>query len=464
MEDIRVWRGVGDECRSTCYSEFLPMKALIIILLLFIVLPILVLVFLSATPVVTLPASVTALGQATPITVHVHDPHGVRNVTAFVEQNGTRYKAAETTHPSRRIVWQRHVPDADLKFTVGAKSTPELKDGKAKLIVEATSNDFRGSTTTVERDVDVVTRPPMVSVDSDQHYLYLGMADLVTFNLAGYWTEAGVRVGDETFRAWPMPGGKPGYFSLFAFAWNMPTSTVPMVYATNPAGNEVHGQMVYQFPKNEQPHYRVRDLQLDDKFLQKVLAELDPDGSGDPVARFVKINNDMRRANNKTLSDLRLKTEQRFLWSQPFQQQPNSKVESNFADVRNYYYQGKKIDQQTHLGYDLSITQHVGVQASNDGKVIYAAPLGIYGNCIVLDHGYGLQSIYGHLSEIDVHEGDMVKKGQVMGKSGQTGLAGGDHIHFSMQLEGVQIDPKEWWDGHWINDHVRKRVELPQGQ
>ena len=159
--------------------------------------------------------------------------------------------------------------------------------------------------------------------------------------------------------------------------------------------------------------------------------------------------------------DLRFKTEPRFLWSRPFLQQPNSTVESNFADVRNYFYQGKQIDQQVHLGYDLAITQHVGVMAANDGRVVYAAPLGIYGNCIVLDHGYGLQSIYGHLSEIAVHEGDMVKRGQVMGKSGQTGLAGGDHIHFSMQLDGVQIDPKEWWDAHWIRDHIAKRVDLP---
>jgi murein DD-endopeptidase MepM/ murein hydrolase activator NlpD len=218
--------------------------------------------------------------------------------------------------------------------------------------------------------------------------------------------------------------------------------------------------MVISFPKKEQPKYRVRDLQLDDRFLQKVADELDPNGSGDLVTRFLKINSEMRRANNETLSALQFKTADRFLWSQPFQQQPNSKVESNFADVRNYYYQGKKIDQQVHLGYDLSVTQHVGVQATNDGRVVYAAPLGIYGNCIVVDHGYGLQSIYGHLSEIDVHVGDMVKRGQVMGKSGQTGLAGGDHIHFSMQLDGVQIDPKEWWDAHWIKDHIARRIPL----
>jgi murein DD-endopeptidase MepM/ murein hydrolase activator NlpD len=437
-----------------------PVRKILIILFVVIVLALVLLVARSTTPIVHLQPSVTALGPATPFTIQVSDPHGVRKVGVFVEQNGARYNAWETEQPARRIFWQRRVPDRTWNVTAGTKTTPQLKDGKARLIVEATSNDFRGKTARLEQEATVVTQPPVLTVDSEQHYLYLGMADLVTFNVAGYWTEAGVRVGDQTFRSWPMPGGKPGFFSLFAFAWNMPMSTVPVVYATNPAGNEVTGQMVFEFPKKEQPKYRVRDLQLDDHFVQKVDSELDPNGSGDPIARFVKINNEMRRANNQTLSDLRLKTESKFLWSQPFLQQRNSKVESNFADVRNYIYQGKKIDQQVHLGYDLAITPHVGVEASNDGRVVYAAPLGIYGNCVVIDHGYGLQTIYGHLSEIAVHEGDIVKRGQILGKSGQTGMAGGDHIHFGMQLDGVQIDPKEWWDAHWIKDHIAKRVDL----
>ena len=91
----------------------------------------------------------------------------------------------------------------------------------------------------------------------------------------------------------------------------------------------------------------------------------------------------------------------------------------------------------------------------------WAAPLGIYGNCIVVDHGYGFQTIYGHLSRIDVHVGDMVKRSQIMGLSGMTGMAGGDHVHFAIQLDGVQIDPKEWWDVHWIQDHIARRVDLP---
>jgi len=435
-------------------------KTFLVFVVLVVGLPLALLMAYSATPVLDLPPTLTSLGQATTITAHVSDPHGIRKFTAFIEQNGARYRVSEAGQPSRRIFWQRHITDSTFVFRTGTSTVPQLQEGNARLILEATSNDFRGKTARWEREVTVITRPPSLSVDSEQHYLYLGMADLATFNLSGAWTEAGVRVGDQTFRAWPMPGGKPGYFSLFAFAWNMAPGTIPVVYVSNAAGNQTTVPLAVQFPKKEQPRYTVHDLNLDDRFIEKVVNELDPGGSGDPLARFLKINGEMRRANNQTLADLRFNTEARFLWSQPFLRQSHSQAEASFADVRNYMYQGKKIDQQVHLGYDLAVTQHVGVEASNDGRVVYAAPLGIYGNCIVVDHGYGLQTIYGHLSHIAVHVGDMVKRGQVMGNSGMTGMAGGDHIHFAMQLEGIQIDPKEWWDPHWIKDHVARRVEL----
>jgi len=111
-----------------------------------------------------------------------------------------------------------------------------------------------------------------------------------------------------------------------------------------------------------------------------------------------------------------------------------------------------------HLGFDLSDVQNSPVEAANDGRVVWAKNLGIYGNCIVLDHGYGLQSIYGHLREINVKEGEMVKKGQNMGISGETGLAGGVHVHFSMQIDGVQVNPREWWDEHWIHDRIMSKL------
>ena len=438
------------------------MRAVGLMLVLAIIAVAVILFATSAIPVVQLPESLTGIASSTPITVRIGAPHGVRELSAYLEQNGARFALSQQKETAHRFRWPRNAPESSWTVTAGTQNVPQLKDGKAEIVVEATSNDFRGASIRVAKEVVVVTRPPSISVDSDQHYLYRGMADLVSFKVSGFVTDSGVAVGSYRFRSWPMLGGKTGLFSLFAYPWDTPAEVAPVVFATDAGGTNVTSRMMVMFPKREQPKYRVRDLQVDDKFLQKVASELDPNGSGDLVARFIKINHEMRQANNKALSGLRTKTEARFLWSQPFQQQPNSTVESNYADLRNYFFHGKKIDEAVHLGYDLAVTQHVGVQASNDGRVIYAAPLGIYGNCIVLDHGYGLQSIYGHLSEIDVHEGEMVKKGQVMGKSGMTGLAGGDHIHFSMQLDGVQIDPREWWDAHWIHDHIASRVPLSE--
>ncbi|MBB6145957.1 murein DD-endopeptidase MepM/ murein hydrolase activator NlpD [Silvibacterium bohemicum] len=405
-------------------------------------------------PSLIVPASLTTIGQATPVTVQVHDTHGVSKLTVSVTQNGAQYQAWQSSAASKSA-------DTTFNFNVGVKTTPQLRDGKAHLIIEAISGGLFHSRARWEGDVNVVTEPPVVSADSDQHYLYLGMADLATLNVTGSYTSAGVRVGDQTFRAWPMPGGKPGLISLFAFAWNMPQGTAPLVFASNGAGNDVTTPLTVVFPKREQPVYTQHEIQVTDQFMQKVLGELDPNGAGDPVARFVRINTEMRKANNQTLSDLRFKTADHFLWSQPFTRQSHSQAEATFADVRSYIYHGKKIDQQVHLGYDLAVTQHVGVEASNDGRIVWAAPLGIYGNCVVVDHGYGLQTIYGHMSRIDVHVGDMVKRSQIMGLSGMTGMAGGDHVHFAMQLDGVQIDPKEWWDAHWIHDHIARRVDLP---
>jgi hypothetical protein len=239
-------------------------RKLVLVAIILVVLLLVFFVARSATPVVDLSSAATFLGPATPITVHVRDPSVIRRLQAFVEQNGTRCQVFEMAQPSKSS-------DAVWNFTAGVKTTPQLQEGKAKLVVEATSNDLLRKTGRAERELTVATRPPTLSVDSEQHYLYLGMADLATFNVSGSWTEAGIRVGDQTFRAWPMPGGKPALFSLYAFAWNMPTDTVPLVYASNGAGNAVTSPLVIVFPKKEQPKYTVHDLQVSDAFMQKVI-------------------------------------------------------------------------------------------------------------------------------------------------------------------------------------------------
>jgi hypothetical protein len=418
--------------------------------------PIATLFFLSSHTKLAFDPQPKDIGVNTPVAVRFSNPHGLRHFTASIEQNGASTLLIDNKSKADRLkFWLAQVPEQDVRFNAGSKEAPNLKEGKARLVVEAQSNDFRGATDSISTDVDVVLRPPSVSADGFQHYINQGGSEMVLLTPSGGWSEAGVRVGKDTYRSFPIAGNTQRLV-LFAYPWDLAVDTAPVVFAKNSAGTEATARFWFKvFPKK----FRMRDLPIDDKFLDKVVNQIDPGGTGDLLTRFLKINGEMRRANNKTLADLRFKTADRFLWSEPFQQLANSKVESEFADVRSYIYKGKKVDQQTHLGFDLAVSAHTPVLASNDGKVVWAAMLGIYGNCIVVDHGYGLQSIYGHLSSIGVKEGDMVKRGQEMGKSGSTGLAGGDHLHYSMQVEGVEVNPVEWWDEHWIKDHVQNRLK-----
>jgi murein DD-endopeptidase MepM/ murein hydrolase activator NlpD len=428
-----------------------PLSILLAIVAIVVVLPVIVLFALSSRSDVQFDPAPKMIGPATPLKLKVANPHGVRHVRVLIEQGGVQTQVYESSLPATRLFFLRkHEAPREFYFNAGSRT-----DGKAKVIAEVTGNDFRGATDTAIADVDVVTKPPMVAADGFQHYINQGGSELVVFTPSGYWTESGVRVGKYTFRSWPKPGSTTERFSVFAFPWDVPANTVPLVYAKNPAGTETTAQFWYRiFPKT----WRKRDFDLTDSMMQRLANQIDPSSTGDLLSRFLKINGEMRRANNQILSDQRNKSVGHWTWNTPFVQLSNSKVEASFADTRTYLYQGKKVDEQTHLGFDLSVTAHVPVVAANDGTVAFADTLGIYGNCIVVDHGYGVQSIYGHLSQIGVKPGDTVKKGQEMGKSGSTGLALGDHLHFTMQVDGVQVNPVEWWDGHWLQDRIWSKV------
>jgi murein DD-endopeptidase MepM/ murein hydrolase activator NlpD len=400
---------------------------------------------------------VPAIGLATPVTVRLANPHGVRSVQAWLEQEGKRYPLFEEKDPSHRLMWKRHEEPRRVTFEAGKNKAPDLKEGKARVVVETVSDDLRGSTDSASSEVTVVLAPPRVSADGLQHYVNQGGMELVVITPGGSWSEVGVRVGKYTFRSFPMPGHPDERFSMFAYPWDLPADVTPEVFARNQTGAEATAHFSFKlFPKK----FRARDFPVEDALMQKLVNSVDPNNTLAPgkdlLARFLYINGDLRRKNNQQLSDLRLKTEEKILWNGPFIHW--GKEEADYADVRAYKYHGNKVDEQVHLGFDLSDTQNTPVKAANDGKVVWAADLGIYGNCIVVDHGYGLQSIYGHLRQIDVKVGDPVQKGQKMGMEGQTGLAGGTHLHFSMQVDGVQVNPREWWDEHWIQDRIMSKL------
>jgi murein DD-endopeptidase MepM/ murein hydrolase activator NlpD len=324
-------------------------------------------------------------------------------------------------------------------------------------------NFMRGRTATLEKDFTARLVPPRLEVLTTQHYVNQGGCDMVVFKATPAGTGGGVTVGSYHFRGFPVPGAADPatQFAIFCFPYDVPANNAPVrLVARDEAGNEaVGGFSVKVFPKR----FRARDLPLDEAFMQKVVPEIlsqtpSLTDKGDLLANYLQINRDLRKANNEALARLAAASRPEFLWSQPFQQLGGSQVEAQFADRRSYVFGGKTVDEQTHLGFDLATTTNAPVTAANDGVVALAEYFGIYGNTVVIDHGFGLMSLYGHLSSIGVQKGQAIQRGAVLGRSGATGLAGGDHLHFSMLHQDVQVDPREWWDPHWIQDRIAAKL------
>ncbi len=359
---------------------------------------------------------------------------------------------------------------------IGKTAQPALVPGKATLTVTAGRPvlfGYREAVSTVTRDLEVRLDPPRVAIVSTHHFLNLGGSEFVVLRATPSDVQTGVRVGDQSFTAFP---GKAVGLSdpalqvaFFALPFDQDAATPVVVFARDEAGNEATARMDCQtFPKRFQ---RSR-IALDRAFLDRVVPDIAANtpslglaaGSGtDRLDGFLVINRDLRQQNNQAIAALAAKTAPEMRWQEAFTQLGNTQVESRFADHRTYVFEGKEVDQQTHLGFDLASTQQAPVTAANRGVVVHAAYLGIYGNCIVVDHGLGVQSLYGHLSSMEVKEGDTVDKGQTLGRSGTTGLAGGDHLHFTMLVGGVQVNPVEWWDPHWMEDRVFRKIREAGG-
>ncbi|HEY2018068.1 MAG TPA: M23 family peptidase, partial [Bryobacteraceae bacterium] len=281
------------------------MKAIIAVVLLVVVGTIALLV-MSASPVVAVTPEVKTVGVSTPVAVTVTDPHGVRHVAAYMEQGGARYPLFEENAPSHRLIWNRRQPPRTLTFEAGKNKAPNLKEGKARVVVEAKSDDFRGSTSSTAWDVDVVLAPPRVIADDLQHYINQAGMELVTFTVSGSWNEAGVKVGNHVFRSFPLPGKGPDQrFSMFAYPWDLSADIKPAVYARNLAGTEALGSFWFKlFPKK----FRTRDFAIDDALMEKLVMSVDPTGQLAPgpdlLSRFLKINGELRKKNNKQMADL----------------------------------------------------------------------------------------------------------------------------------------------------------------
>lgn len=403
-----------------------------------------------------------------PVTMY-DEKSGIRKVYASIEQNGRELTLFNETYDKSSPEAGDPLYELGITLDIDVREKG-LADGDAMLRVAAWDRSWRGwftgNVALEEKKIVIDSVPPRISPLTRQHNLSQGGSGVVVYRLSEPCTVHGVQVGDNFFRGYSgYFGDEDVYLAFFALRHDQNRDTDIFLTAEDRAGNP---------GKTGFPHYiqnRVfpaENLNISDGFLRQVLPEFQaqrdfPDHKP-PIEQFLYINEDLRRKNNEIVLSLHENSSNRKHWEGAFTALPNAARRAGFADHRTYMHNGEPVDMKYHMGVDLASLKHAPIPAGNSGRVIFAEWVGIYGDTVVIDHGFGLLSLYAHLSRIEVAPGDFVTKGDIIGNTGQTGLAGGDHLHFSVIVGNVFVNPYEWWDASWIENNISSRLEAAARQ
>ncbi len=362
----------------------------------------------------------------------------IKELRLYVEQEGQR-REIYTTRLS--------VPSKEVSFTIRAKDLG-LKDGNARFFLEVSSGLLQERTYSMDALVDTV--PPRFRVFNYTSSPHLGGSGAIKIKIEEEAT-AYISLGNFQYSLYPIGDGY--YFGLFPIRLDLPEGSTISLIVKDKAGNTVSQSLSL---KVKSVRFKEDRINIDDEFVNRVIYPLlGKEGRGlAPVEAFKRVNEVWRSRDVERLSQISKESEPRALWVGAFLQLPNSKVFATYGDIRHYYYQGQRVSESRHMGFDFASVERVEVPAGNSGVVVFVGDLGIYGNTVIIDHGLGLMSLYGHLSEVGVKAGQYVKRGEVIGRTGKTGLALGDHLHFGVLVQGYEVNPIQWLDERWIRNNI----------
>ena len=409
----------------------------------------------TAPPVIAIAPENAEIGSQGQITVTASDAgSGLETLSVKAVQDGKEIELVAKT------------------FATGQKEAEEsillnkgrIKEGAFEIVVTAKDGSIypfgAAGLAEARRTYRFDATPPRIYVRSHTNNLNQGGSGFLAYDLSEKAATTGIRVGDRFFPAYLQPGSGDRflYYCMFAHPWDVSVNDFkPFIEASDTAGNSA--KRYFNFHTNPRP-FRKDKINLSTSFMERTV----PEFRGIPanlslLDQYLYINNEIRKQNRARLVEFGRDTRPAMLWSGVFKRLPNAANRARFADSRDYMFEGRKVDRQTHLGLDLASLQHAPVPAGNDGRIVFADFLGIYGNVVVIDHGLGLQTLYAHLSSMEVHPGDAVAKGDIIGHTGTTGLAGGDHLHYGVIVSGTPVQPIEWWDAAWIKNNVTSKLE-----
>lgn len=392
------------------------------------------------------------ISSATVLKVGMTDPAGIRSLVVGIRKNNVL-----------NVIFNRHFDEylpsrvVDVPFKDAG-----LREGSFELEIRATDGSLagfgQGNTRTELLPMRLDTQAPRISMRALPPNVRRGGAGVIRYVIDEEVSRNGVLIGDYFVPGYLQKDGS--YLCFFPFPYTMTAREFKNsinITATDLAGNTTRSRLNVTAIERM---FKSDKIDLKDNFLEIVEAKLKnlaPDAP-DPLRCYLYINNEVRAANVEMLRNLRNDTSAAMLWRGVFLRLPRSAVRAGFADHRFFSYQGKQVGESYHLGFDLASVRNADVPAANSGRVIFTGEAGIYGNLIVIDHGLGLMSLYSHLSEAGVSPGQVVEKGQTIGRTGSTGLAFGDHLHFGILVGGLEVTPLEWIDAKWIKDNVTDRI------
>lgn len=416
--------------------------------------------FEGAAPEIRAPEAILVGNSSHPVAIELADRGaGLRGVSVVLAHAGGDETLHSEQFPGSTFGGAaRGEAPAHIEVVIdGAKLPRQVEQAFLRIFVRDWSwrDGLRGNETRLDVNVSVDRKPPRIAVATGLTYVRRGGAGVVVYSLSELARRDGVQVGKTFFRGFPLGDRRVAFY---AFPTDAPADPAIRLVAEDAAGNVAKARWPVVLNERTLPKANVT---LPRSFLDEKVSELaraEGIEAPDIQQAFQRVNTDLRQRNEQQIREIVADSAPERLWEGAFEQLQNSKVTSRFAEQRAYFIDGKKTSEATHFGYDLASTAAARITAAAAGRVAFADELGIYGECVVLDHGLGVASLYGHLSRLDVAAGDRVERGQPLGLSGATGLAGGDHLHFAVLVGGTYVDPLEWWDPKWVEDNVDARL------